>query len=68
MIAAVSGVDDADLLGWRDIDIGIGIGMFRSRVSSCAWASKSDITREGQGRKSVFVREMTGPGHSENCG
>ena len=48
----MSGVEGVDLLGWRDIDIGIGIGMFRSRVPSCPWAlilvviwaSKSDIT------------------------
>ena len=66
VIVAVSGVDDADLLGRRDIDI--GFEMFRSRVSSCAWAPKSDRTWERQGRKSVFVREITGPGHSENCG
>ena len=45
------GVDGADLLGWRDISI--GIRMFWSRVSSRAWrvlilviicGSKSDIT------------------------
>ena len=46
----MSGVEGVNLLGWRDIDI--EIGMLRSRVPSCPWAlilvviwaSKSDIT------------------------
>ena len=60
IFAAMLGVDGADLLGWWDIAIGIGI--FRSRASSCVWrvlilvvicASKSDITGGGMGARAV---------------